>query len=203
MHGAAPPFRARLGGLSAGPHHRWATPPQPPVPSVWQRSLTHRGGQAALHPDLRDTASLPSSPRPTLGDVAINRHEVEASHTCRIALSMGTSSAAPSSERRGGSVAARHQQTACVPPPPLVGMMALRDRAIARPIRRNHKHTPGARKRATRSQPSACSMRPVTGAACVTRWQARNMTNAARIWPVRPCHAGVTALTIGDSRAFW
>jgi hypothetical protein len=71
-----PPFRARLGGLSAGPHHRWATPPQPPVPSVWQRSLTHRGGQAALHPDLRDTASHPSSPRTTLGDVAINRQAV-------------------------------------------------------------------------------------------------------------------------------
>src|SRR6266511_558664 len=109
----------------------------------------------------------------------------------------------PARNAAEGALLLATQQTARVPPLPLVGMMALRDRAIARPIQRNHKHTPGARKRATRSHTSACSMRPVTGAACVTRWQARNMTNAARIWPVRPCHAGVTALTIGDSRAFW
>ena len=42
-----------------------------------------------------------------------------------------------------------------VPQPPLVGMMARSDRAIARPIPRNNKHTTAARKSATRSNTSS------------------------------------------------
>jgi hypothetical protein len=34
VHGAAAPFRARVGGLYARSHHRWATPYEPPLPCV-------------------------------------------------------------------------------------------------------------------------------------------------------------------------
>ena len=34
IHGAAAPFRAGVGDVYAGPHHRWAAPDQPPLPYV-------------------------------------------------------------------------------------------------------------------------------------------------------------------------
>jgi hypothetical protein len=44
------------------------------------------------------------------------------------------------------------KRTESVPQPPLVGMMALSDQSIARPIQRNNKNTTVARKSATRSK---------------------------------------------------
>jgi hypothetical protein len=39
IHGIAPPFRGRVGGLSAGPHDRWPTPYEPSLQYLLTRVL--------------------------------------------------------------------------------------------------------------------------------------------------------------------
>jgi hypothetical protein len=52
-------------------------------------------------------------------------------------------------------------QTKDGPTSPLVGMMVLSDRSTAQPIQRTSKSMTVARRKATRSKTSSCSMRPV------------------------------------------
>ena len=71
IHGAAPPFRARVGGLSAGPHDRWAPPYEPTLQYLQHVSFTHDSRQTALHSDVYETESYSGSARSALWDVAI------------------------------------------------------------------------------------------------------------------------------------
>ncbi len=54
------------------------------------------------------------------------------------------------------------QQTKDAPPSPLFGMMVLSDRSIAQQIPKTSRSITVARRNATRSKTSSCSMRPVT-----------------------------------------
>jgi Helix-turn-helix of DDE superfamily endonuclease len=83
---------------------------------------------------------------------------------------------------------------------PLFGMMVRSDRSTAQPTPRTSKRMTVARRKATRSKTSSCSMRPVTCASCVRPMQAKRMIKAWRTWRVTPCPRGVVSIKIWASR---